>query len=334
MPKRSFVRWWMLLLVTTVGVATAAPAGAVAGFGDVEPNRYYTAAVQWSVDQGITSGTAPGCFSPDAFATRAEVAVFLHRLEGEPRGGSEPFVDVGSGAFYAEAVAWMSSNGITTGTTPTTFSPDRFVTRGEFATFVHRVADRPSGGAEPFIDVDTTDFFAAAVAWMASSGITTGTSPTTFSPERLVSRAEVVTLLYRYAGEPAVNVDTAGVCSVEAHADLTEAEQLSLALLNDLRAGRGLEPLVPSATMNAFARDWSSVMHDTGNFEHSRGPYGENIAWWSRGAASPAEAADVMHDLWINSPGHLRNMLNDGYREVGIGFWRGDGGWYATHVFR
>lgn len=334
MPKRSIIRWWMLLLIAAVGGGTATPAGAVAGFGDVEGGRFYTEAVQWSVDRGITSGTAPGCFSPDAFATRAEVAVFLHRLEGEPRGGSEPFVDVDAGAFYADAVAWMATTGVTTGTSPVTFSPDRLVTRGEFATFLHRIAELPSGGDESFTDVDSADFFGAAVAWMASAGITTGTSPTTFSPERAVSRAEVAAILYRYEGSPSVSVDSSGVCSTEAHADLAEAEQRSFALLNELRVAQGLEPLARSTTMDAFARDWSSVMHDTGAFVHSRGPYGENIAWWSRGSASPDDSADVMHDLWVNSPGHLRNMLNEGYREVGVGFWRGDGGWYATHVFR
>jgi uncharacterized protein YkwD len=286
------------------------------------------------VDKGITSGTAPGCFSPDAPASRAEVAVFLHRLRGEPNGGSEPFVDVASSAFYADAVAWMHSSGITTGTSATTFSPDRNVTRGEIATFLHRAAGLPAGGSEPFSDVAIGDFFAASVAWMASSGITTGTSPTTFSPDRAVTRAEVATFLHRFSGSPGVTVTQGGVCSVDENAPLAAAEQRSVELLNQLRVARGLAPLESSETMDAFARDWSAEMHESGDFRHSSGPYGENIAWWGRGSATPAEAAEVMHDLWINSPGHLRNMTNRGYSQVGVGFWQGPGGWYATHVFR
>lgn len=324
-----------LVVLTAAGLVThAAPAGAAAGFGDVGDDTFYTRAVQWMVDEGITSGTAPGCFSPDAPASRAEVAVFVHRMLGQPAGGTEPFRDVAAGAFYADAVAWMFANGITNGTTSTTFSPDRLVTRGEVATFVHRVAGEPDGGSEDFTDVGAGDFFAAAVAWMAASGITNGTSATTFSPDRAVTRAEVATFLYRFAGSPPVDVVPGGVCSVDEFADLVEAEQRSFALLNQLRVARGLEPLVRTVEMDAFARDWSATMHDSGRFQHSRGPYGENIAWWSRGSAAPVDAADVMHDLWINSSGHLRNMTNSRYTQVGVGFWRGDGGWYATHVFR
>ena len=330
MSNRSIVRWFTSVSVAAVMVASAA----VAGFGDVPGGVFYTEAVQWMVDEGITAGTAPGCFSPDDPATRAEVAVFLHRLEGEPSGGAEPFSDVAAGSFYANAVAWMFSNEITTGTSPTTFSPNRLVTRGEVATFLHRVAELPAGGSEPFVDVDASDFFSAAVAWMAGSGITTGTSPTTFSPERPVTRAEVATFLHRYVGSPAVDVDPGGVCSEDEFAELITAEAASFELLNALRASVGEAPLVRNPTMDAFARDWSSVMHDSGDFRHSQGPYGENIAWWSNGSADANRAADVMHDLWINSPGHLRNMTSSRYTEVGIGFWQGPGGWYATHVFR
>ncbi|MEM9465334.1 MAG: S-layer homology domain-containing protein [Actinomycetota bacterium] len=334
MSNRSIGRRVIALLVVAVSLAGTAPAGAVAGFGDVSDDVFYTEAVQWMVDEGITAGTAPGCFSPDAPATRAEVAVFLHRLRGEPGGGSEPFTDVAPGSFYAGAVAWMYSTGVTTGTSPTEFSPSRLVTRGEVATFLHRVAGLPDGGGEPFTDVEPTDFFGAAVAWMAGTGITTGTSPTSFSPDRPVTRAEVATFLYRFVESPPVAVDPGGVCSLDEHADLAEAEQRSFELLNELRTSLGLEPLVRVSEMNLFARDWSSVMHDSGAFVHSTGPYGENIAWWSRDSANPDAAAGVMHELWVTSPGHYRNMTNARYTQVGVGFWRGEGGWYATHVFR
>lgn len=312
----------------------AAPVGAVAGFGDVPADAYYTEPVQWMSDTGITLGTAPGCFDPDAPATRAEVAVFIHRMRGRPAGGAEPFVDVGPGDYFADAVAWMAANGVTQGTSPTHYSPYRNVTRGEVATFIHRLAGEPVDGAETFTDVDPSDFFAAGVAWMASAGITTGTSATTFSPDRAVTRAEIATFLYRFAGEPSVNVEPAGVCSTDAFAALLSAEADSLVLLNDLRASVGVGPLSPAVELDQFARAWSESMHASGQFAHSGGPYGENLAWWSRQAATPDEAAAFLHAQWLSSPGHLANMTNDRYTEVGIGFWVGAGGWYVTHVFR
>lgn len=311
----------------------AAPAHGAAGFGDVEHGRFYTDAVQWMVDERLSTGTAAGCFSPDDTASRAEVAVFLHRVAGEPDGGAEPFTDVNAGDFFAEAVAWMYSSEITIGTGPGTFSPHRSVTRAEVATFLHRLDGEPDGGAEPFVDVAADDYFAEPVAWMASSGITTGTSPVLFSPNRDVTRGELAAFLYRYHGEPPVDVEDGGVCTTDLHAPLLLAEAESFDLLNALRASVGRHALVRNAEMDAFARDWSRQMHDGDFFEHSSGPYGENIAWWSASGATPEQAAQRLHDLWVDSPGHYANMTNRSYTSVGVGFWQGPGGWYATHVF-
>lgn len=315
-------------------LVSAAPAHGAAGFGDVGENRFYTEAVQWMVDEGLTTGTALGCFSPDDSATRGEVAVFLHRVAGEPDGGAEPFTDVRSSDFFAEAVAWMFSSGITIGTSADTFSPDRAVTRAEVAAFIHRMEGEPDAAAEPFHDVRPDDFFAEPVAWMAATGITTGTTPVLFSPGRAVTRGELATFLYRYRNEPPVVVDDGGVCTTDLHAPLLLAEAESHDLLNALRASLGRHGLERNAEMDAFARDWSRTMHDQDFFAHSSGPYGENIAWWSASGATPEQAAQRLHDLWVNSPGHYANMTRDRYTEVGIGFWTGPGGWYATHVFR
>ncbi|MEZ5244263.1 MAG: S-layer homology domain-containing protein [Acidimicrobiales bacterium] len=320
-------------LVVTLG--SVMPAGAVAGFGDVAGDEFYTEAVQWMVDNDITSGTSPGCFSPGTATTRGQVATFIHRVQGEPAGGDSGFVDVAPGAYYADAVGWMVEDGITTGTTPMTFAPDRLVTRGELATFLYRAAGSPASGSESFVDVAATDFFADAVGWMVAEGITTGTSATTFSPSRYVTRGEVAAFLYRAAGSPDVDVIAGGDCATAAaEVELAVAEAQSFNRLNELRAGLGLAPLVRLASMDADARDWSRTMDVTGDFHHSDLPYGENIAWWSAGYASPEAAADKMHELWVNSPGHYANMTNPHYTAVGVGFWRSDsGGWHATHVF-
>jgi uncharacterized protein YkwD len=316
-------------------LTSAAPASANAGFGDVAIDQFYTDAVQWMVDNEITSGTSPGCFSPGDATARGQAATFIHRAQGQPSGGAEGFEDVPNSAFYASAVSWMVAEGVTTGTSTLTFSPNRYVTRGELATFLYRAEGSPLSGAESFADVGDSDFFADAVGWMVAEGITTGTSSSTFSPDRYVSRAEVATFLYRQAGSPPVSLESGGDCPTAAAAtELAVAEARSLNLLNELRVDRGLAPLARLSNMDADARSWSETMDLTGDFRHSNLPYGENIAWWSAGSVSPDEAAQKMHDIWVNSTGHYANMTGTSYTTVGVGFWRTDsGGWNATLLF-
>ncbi|NNF69781.1 MAG: S-layer homology domain-containing protein, partial [Acidimicrobiia bacterium] len=202
---------FLLTALIAIGAASV-PVGAVGGFGDVEGSEFYADAVQWMVDEDLTTGTSPGCFSPDRQMTRGELATFFWRYAGEPQGGSHPFVDVASSDFFADAVGWMSSEGITGGTSPTTFSPDRIVTRGEVAVFMWRYEGEPRSALSPFLDVPSTAFYAEAVGWMTSEGITGGTSPTTFSPLRELTRAEFATFFYRWAGSPSVQDSGGGTC--------------------------------------------------------------------------------------------------------------------------
>jgi uncharacterized protein YkwD len=326
----------VVLVGALVAMATAAPpAGAVAGFGDVPAGEFYSDAVQWMVDSEITSGTSPGCFAPGDPATRGQAATFIHRFYGEPAGSATGFVDVSPTDFFADAIGWMADQEITTGTSASLFSPARLVTRGEVATFLHRAAGTPASGFEPFADVSPADFFSDAVGWMVAEGITSGTSPTTFSPDRAVTRAEMATLLYRAAGSPPVTLTAGGACATaEESVELSVAEAVSFDLLNQARADVGRAPLVRSAAMDVEARAWSETMDLTDAFRHSTLGYGENIAWWSVGSASPAAAAAKLNEIWVNSPGHYANMISGSYTTVGVGFWRSDdGGWYATHVF-
>ena len=117
-----------------------------------------------------------------------------------------PFTDVPPGQFYSVAVAWLSEEEITTGTTPTTFSPDDSVTRAQMATFLWRYSGSPEPASldTPFTDVPPGQFYSKAVAWLVEEEITTGTSPTTFSPDDPVTRGQMATFLWRLAGEPAV----------------------------------------------------------------------------------------------------------------------------------
>lgn len=181
------------------------PAGTgVAGFLDVDRSRYYAGALAWASTTGVVNGTSPTTFHPNRPMTRAEFATIVWRYAGEPA-PSRPsrFADVPAGSFYSDAVAWMVEEGITTGTSATTFHPDRTLTRAECATLLWRFRGRPDRVApRPFSDVGAGRFYTEAVAWMSAEGITTGTSPTMFSPHDPLDRAQAVTFLHREAGSP------------------------------------------------------------------------------------------------------------------------------------
>jgi uncharacterized protein YkwD len=84
--------------------------------------------------------------------------------------------------------------------------------------------------------------------------------------------------------------------------------------------------------MSAQAQAWSQEMSRTG-FRHSGGGYAENIAWHSSSSLSPSEAAATLHTMWVNSSGHLSNMIDPRWTRVGIGFHVDGSGWYGTHTF-
>ncbi len=317
-------------LLVGLSMVAAVPVQAVGGFGDVPEDSYYTAPVQWMADAGISSGTRPGCFDPDSTASRAEAATFIHRAFGSPLAPPADFSDVSSSDFFSPAVGWMVAQGTTTGTDDGRFEPYRAVTRGEIATFLHRAYGSPSAGGAVFADVPVDAYYAESVGWMVTEGISTGVTPTTFEPNRAVTRGEIATFLYRAAGSPTVSIDYSGFC--DAWPDLSEAEAESFRLLNELRTGLGLTRLTRDPSLDQAARDWSRTMDQSG-FRHSSLPYYENIAWWSASWAVPEGAALQMHDMWVNSPGHYSNMTRPGHRIAGIGFWRSGDGWHATHLF-
>ncbi len=208
-----FTRAIRSLVATAVVAAGLAIAGAsnpatasVGGFDDVPAGTWYSDAVAWLADSGITTGTSDTTFSPDDPVTRAQMAAFIARFlqsEGEP--GAHGFADVASGSFYDGAVTVLAEREITTGTSPTTYSPDDLVSRAQMAAFLHRVAgEPPSDFANPFIDNPPGTYYYDAVRWMVETGVTTGTSPITYSPGATVSRKQMATFLWRLAGEPTV----------------------------------------------------------------------------------------------------------------------------------
>jgi len=169
-------------------------------FVDVATGSYYEDAVDWAVENGITKGTDDTHFSPDGICTRAQAVTFLWRTAGSPKPETRtmPFTDVPVGSYYYDAVLWAVENGITKGTSDTTFSPNMTCSRAQIVTFLWRSEKSPAAGtANPFADVKSTAYYADAVLWAVKENITKGTTSTTFSPNADCTRAQIVTFLWR-----------------------------------------------------------------------------------------------------------------------------------------
>ena len=169
-------------------------------FVDVATGSYYEDAVDWAVENGITKGTDDTHFSPDGICTRAQAVTFLWRTAGSPasKTSTMPFTDVPVGSYYYDAVLWAVENGITKGTSDTTFSPNMTCSRAQIVTFLWRSEKSPAAGtANPFADVKSTAYYADAVLWAVKENITKGTTSTTFSPNADCTRAQIVTFLLR-----------------------------------------------------------------------------------------------------------------------------------------
>ncbi len=176
-------------------------------FADVSTDAYYYEAVKWAAEQGITGGVGGGVggglFAPDQSCTRAQIVTFLWRAAGSPEPKSmRSFSDVPEDSYYAKAVAWAVENGITVGTSATTFSPDATCTRAQGVTFLFRAAKASADGAPAFRDVTADAYYAAAVKWATDNSVTNGIGGGLFGSDNDCTRAQIVTFLWRlYAGK-------------------------------------------------------------------------------------------------------------------------------------
>ncbi len=173
-------------------------------FVDVPEGSYYEEAVNWAVEQGITTGTDATHFSPDGICTRAQAVTFLWRAAGSPapKTTTMPFTDVPAGSYYYDAVLWAVENGITKGTSATEFSPNLNCSRAQIVTFLWRSEKSPAAGTvNPFTDVKSDAYYADAVLWAVKEDVTKGTTDTTFSPDANCTRAQIVTFIWRALAE-------------------------------------------------------------------------------------------------------------------------------------
>ena len=370
----------LLALIAGAGVLGAARPAAAAddtvAFCDVPASAFYADAVAWANSVDVVAGFDERTFAPLAPTTRGQIVTLLHRFvtwrDGAPAVGSHSFADVPDGAFFDEAVGWALAAGITSGRTPSTFHPHHPTTREEMAAFLHRLqgADDAWPITTVFSDLNRSSF-AVEVSWLYDSGVTTGTSSTTFSPERVVTRSELVTFLWRLAGRPGparpvptpvcadsfTAIGDSVMAGAELYGDLTpssfpgfrgvvdtrECRQAAV----DVRSGCGTTTTIPSAL--SVIRDQAAagrlgdivVMH-----------VGHNGAFDDTTFDALVNAAGSAHEVWFMSISTNRSsdaVVNarlaagverwEGRRTVGLLDWaaiaRADGGLTAgddTHL--
>ena len=170
----------------------------VSPFADVAIDAYCYEAVRWAVKNGITDGVGNDRFAPEQSCTRAQIVTVLWRAAGSPVVNyAMDLSDVAEDVYYAEAVRWALSEGITTGTGKSSFSPDATCTRAQAVTFLARALNANASGKAEFGDVPTDSYFAEAVAWAAANGVTEGVGGGLFGSNNSCTRGQIVTFLYR-----------------------------------------------------------------------------------------------------------------------------------------
>ena len=170
----------------------------VSPFADVAIDAYCYEAVRWAVKNGITDGVGNDRFAPEQSCTRAQIVTFLWRAAGSPVVNyAMDLSDVAEDVYYAEAVRWALSEGITTGAGESSFSPDATCTRAQAVTFLARALNANASGKAEFGDVPTDSYFAEAVAWAAANGVTEGVGGGLFGSDNSCTRGQIVTFLYR-----------------------------------------------------------------------------------------------------------------------------------------
>ena len=197
------------------GTVTAAAYGQTANrihtisYNDVTAGDWFTPDVIYVTLTGLMNGTGDG-FSPNNNINRAQLVTVLYRMAGEPEvTGENPFTDVPDGQWYTDAVLWAAENGITDGTSETTFSPNNPLTREQMATFLYRFADfeteepiEITGDLSGYTDADlVADYAVNAMTWAVGEGVISGIGNNTLAPDNTASRAQMATVLTRYTAE-------------------------------------------------------------------------------------------------------------------------------------
>lgn len=197
------------------GTVTAARYGQTANrihtisYNDVTAGDWFTPDVIYVTLTGLMNGTGDG-FSPNNNINRAQLVTVLYRMAGQPEvTGENPFTDVPDGQWYTDAVLWAAENGITEGTSETTFAPNSALSREDMATLLYRFADfeteepiEITGDLSGYTDADlVADYAVDAMTWAVGEGVISGIGNNTLAPDNTASRAQMATVLTRYTAE-------------------------------------------------------------------------------------------------------------------------------------
>ncbi len=180
---------------TTTAGSLALTAAETGAFTDVPSDAWYAEAVAYLSGSGIMTGTGNGKFSPNDAFNRAQLAMVLYRIAGEPAvSGAASFTDTSPDAWYAKPVAWAQQSGVINGVGGGKFGPDTPVTQEMLVTMLYRMEGEPHSDAAS----DASDYAANAVGWARANGIAPATADYVFTPRENATRAQVAVLAYNY----------------------------------------------------------------------------------------------------------------------------------------
>ena len=195
--------------VTTAAYGQTANRIHTISYNDVTAGDWFTSDVIYVTLTGLMNGTGDG-FSPNNNINRAQLVTVLYRMAGQPDvTGENPFTDVPDGQWYTDAVLWAAENGITEGTSETTFAPNSALSREDMATLLYRFADfeteepiEITGDLSGYTDADlVADYAVDAMTWAVGEGVISGIGDNTLAPDNTASRAQMATVLTRYTAE-------------------------------------------------------------------------------------------------------------------------------------
>lgn len=331
MKPNAFQRRTSLLCVLALLLVSLTLPAAAAGaqFSDVKSGDFCYDAVVWAVENGITSGTTATTFSPGATCSNAQILTFLWRAAGQPAASvSNPFRNLSSEAYYYQAALWAYENGLISGDS---FNAEANCTRAMAVTYIWKAKGMPfSSAPASFTDVSAQDYaLLMPVSWAVESGVTTGTTSSTFSPDSTCTRAQIVTFLKRAYGGGA----SSGIVPVPSPAPDAKPQAMSgecaelLKLINARRAEAGLKAL---AVNNSLVRAAATRADDI-----SKGYMdvrADGSSWDSVITGLPGTATDL-HETMTGGSGTASGifaimlseseasaaMLEEDYTHIGIG---------------
>lgn len=215
------------------------PVHAASNFTDVADSAYYANSVAWAVSKGITTGKTETTFAPNEQCTKAQILTFLWRAVGSPEPdvakinelmtfpNNNPFTDLDGSEYYFKAAQWAFTQNMTTGNAD--FNPDTPCTRVYAVFYMHILEGQPQPNKYTMFDDNPNNpMLNAAVSWAVEKGITNGTTDTTFSPETICTRAQIVTFLYRYLGNNQNTQQTTIQQTTASEDTLTEADKKAM----------------------------------------------------------------------------------------------------------